>query len=152
MIRKQCRIRSTLTCCLCGLHYAVLSLCALERQGLSLTVVSFSPKVRSCVSQIWSFFVLSLCFSSSITFSKMLSTIAKTYKLSRMSLYEWKLTSLNQPDANLLACNWGNHVVLLFIALKRCCFFWELERNGKVTLPSKEFRIYYYSRWWKRGQ
>lgn len=37
----------------------------------------------------------------------MLSTIAKTYKLSRMSLSEWKLTSLDQPDANLLACNWG---------------------------------------------
>lgn len=51
----------------------------------------------------------------------MLSTIAKTYKLSRMSHHEWKLTSLDQPDANLLACNWGSHVVLLFIAVKWCC-------------------------------
>lgn len=119
---------------------SVLSLCTLERQGLSLTVVTLFPYSKIMWSQIWGFFVLSLCFSSSITFSRMLSTIAKTYKLSRMSLYEWKLTSLDQPDANLLACNWGSHVVLLFIAVRWCCICWELERNGKVTLPSKEFR------------
>lgn len=57
-----------------------------------------------------------------------------------MSHYEWKLTALDKPDANLLACNWGSHVVLLLISVRWCCVCWKLERNGKVTLPSKEFR------------